>query len=119
MEKRRAERTDSSRQMVSLQRLDILDLERIDVKVIHPQKGDCVLSNPTNECEQGSNGKDELRRKPAHVDVEAESKGFDKVCSFLDLSDILGMFRSLNPSQEHVSSTERKTENKTQTTPSP
>lgn len=45
--KRRAQRnsklTNSSRKMISVQGLDVLDLEGVDVEIVHSKQGDGVL----------------------------------------------------------------------------
>ncbi len=51
---------DRPPQMLSLQRLDVLDLEGLDVEVIQPQEGDGI------------------------VDVEAQREGFEEVFALLE-----------------------------------
>ena len=63
--------TNRARQMIPLQRLDVLDLERVEVEVVHAEERDRVL------------------------DVEAEGEGLDEVGALLDGADVFCVFGGL------------------------
>jgi len=64
--------TDAAAQVVSLETLDIFNLESLQVKVIKSQYSNCILH------------------------LEAQHKCFQEVSGFLNSSNIYGIFASLN-----------------------
>lgn len=65
--------TNGSRQVVSVQRLDILDLERIDVKVVHPQQRNGVLRARRKREYESVRDPNAQQRKRAEAELTATS----------------------------------------------
>ena len=82
--------TNGTRQVITMQGLHVLDLERVEVQIVEAKKRNGILNRPISMTERYENTHD-----AAHINIETQRIRLHEISTFLNGTNVLRMLRCL------------------------